>query len=48
MKIYMPGNYNDQIISEVARIAREYGKTIKEALETGEPTPGKHINLVVY
>jgi hypothetical protein len=47
----MPGNYSNEVINEVARIAREqgliYGHTLKEGLAAGELAPGQLINLVV-
>lgn len=47
----MPQNYDNAVISEIARIAREqgleYGESIKKALESGALTPGQNVNLIV-
>lgn len=48
---YMPQNYTNEVMNEIARIAREhgleYGKFWKEALESGTLTSGQSVNLVV-
>lgn len=44
-------NYTNEVINEVARIARQqglgYGESLKEALESGTLTLGQKVNLIV-